>query len=64
MSMVVSRRDKYATPEMVAAVCIDEECELSGGYAHVGPCEPCNCGDEHAIEECPVIGRKRDARQT
>lgn len=52
--------DPYCTPEMVrlrtqrcASVCIDEECNLSGGYAHVGPCEPCTCGMEHAIAECP-----------
>jgi hypothetical protein len=52
--------DPYCTPEMerlrtqrCASVCIDEECFLSGGYAHVGPCEPCTCGMEHAIAECP-----------
>ncbi len=36
-----------------AAVCQDEECDLSGGYAHVGWCEPCECGKRHAIAECP-----------
>ena len=52
--------DPYCTDEMVrlrtqrcASCCIDEECSLSGGYAHVGPCEPCTCGMEHAIAECP-----------
>lgn len=51
----------YATPEMVTrrnsmqeSVCVDPECDLSGGYAHVGPCEPCDCGKRHAIGECPV----------
>jgi hypothetical protein len=36
-----------------ASVCVDEECELSGYHAHVGPCEPCGCSLEHAVEECP-----------
>lgn len=36
-----------------ASVCCDPECDLSGGAAHVGDCEPCTCGKEHAIEECP-----------
>jgi hypothetical protein len=48
----------YCTVEMMArrateSVCIDEDCQLSGGYAHIGPCESCSCGAEHAIEECP-----------
>lgn len=50
----------YCQPEMVAAreapaalVCVDEECDLSGGFAHVGPCEPCGCELRHAVEECP-----------
>lgn len=50
----------YATPEMVAmrkapdaAVCVDLECHLSGGYAHVGDCEACGCGKRHASAECP-----------
>lgn len=38
-----------------AALCTDELCDLSGGAAHVGPCEPCECGKEHAIAECPVV---------
>jgi hypothetical protein len=38
-----------------AACCIDEDCDLSGGAAHVGPCEPCSCGKEHAIAECPGV---------
>lgn len=32
----------------------DPDCDLSGDYAHTGPCEPCSCGKEHAIEECPA----------
>lgn len=50
----------YATPDMVAlrcergaTVCVDVDCNLSGGFAHVGPCEPCDCPDEHAKAECP-----------
>ena len=50
----------YATPEMVArrnaldtSVCCDPECRLSGGFAHVGDCAPCDCGKRHAAEECP-----------
>ena len=50
----------YCQPFMVhmrqqkgCAVCIDPDCNLSGGYAHAGPCEPCGCPDEHAIAECP-----------
>ena len=38
-----------------ACLCIDGECGLSGGRAHVGPCERCPCPKEHAIEECPVV---------
>lgn len=34
-------------------LCRDVACKLSGGWAHVGPCEPCSCGLNHAIEECP-----------
>jgi hypothetical protein len=54
----IGSTDEHATPEMVAlrkggAVCIDNDCDLSGGYAHAGPCEPCNCGRRHAIAECP-----------
>jgi len=50
----------YCTHKMVrmrtspgASVCTDEECSLSGGYAHIGPCEKCRCKMEHAIDECP-----------
>ena len=53
--------DAYDVPWMVtlrtapgAALCCDEECELSGFRAHVGPCEPCECPLRHAIEECPA----------
>lgn len=53
--------DDYASPEQVArrnrsgeSVCVDEGCGLSGGFAHVGPCEPCACGKEHAVAECPA----------
>jgi hypothetical protein len=52
--------DPYCTPDVIAlrsqplvSVCIDDDCDLSGGYAHVGPCEPCACPLKHAIEECP-----------
>ena len=51
---------KYCLPFQVAArnapyasLCADPDCELSGYMAHVGPCEPCRCGDLHAVEECP-----------
>lgn len=50
----------YATPEMAAArrapgadLCADPECDLSGGFAHLGDCTPCSCGMEHAAAECP-----------
>ena len=36
-----------------ASLCCDPDCDLSGGYAHVGDCIPCTCGKEHAIAECP-----------
>ena len=59
----------YCTPEMVrmrhapgVGVCIDEECALSGGYAHVGPCEPCSCGLEHAVDECPATTKREPGR--
>jgi hypothetical protein len=54
------RLDTYCTArqaaqrEQVGSVCIDEDCDLSGGYAHVGPCEPCGCGLRHAVAECPA----------
>jgi hypothetical protein len=35
------------------SVCCDPDCDLSGGYAHAGDCEPCTCGKEHATVECP-----------
>jgi len=47
-------------PEVVALrrkvrnICNDEDCALSGGDAHAGPCEPCGCGLEHAALECHV----------
>ncbi len=50
----------YDAPWMVAlrtepgaALCCDDDCDLSGGRAHVGLCEPCTCGLAHALEECP-----------
>jgi hypothetical protein len=49
----------YAQPWQIAlrrvnnSWCVDPECTLSGGLAHVGECEPCKCGLEHAIDECP-----------
>lgn len=55
------RPEFFATPAQVAlrtaegaSVCCDPDCDLSGGYAHAGPCEPCSCGKEHAIVECPA----------
>lgn len=51
--------DAYATPRLAelrnapgAAVCVDEDCNLSGGYAHIGPCEACQCGSDYAVAEC------------
>lgn len=35
-----------------ASVCCDPECDLSGGAAHIGDCEPCSCGKRHALAEC------------
>jgi len=35
-------------------LCRDLDCKLAGGWAHVGPCEPCGCGLGHAIAECPA----------
>jgi hypothetical protein len=50
----------YATPAQVAQrlllvpqLCWRLDCTLSGGHYHVGPCEPCKCGLEHAVDECP-----------
>jgi hypothetical protein len=51
--------DPYCRPDIVALRhaardhCIDEDCTLSGGYAHMGPCEPCGCSLRHAVAECP-----------
>ena len=42
-----------------AAVCTDETCGLSGGFAHVGDCEPCGCPLRHAVDECPL--HRKDA---
>ncbi len=60
--------DPYADPRFVdlrhergASLCADPECNLSGGHAHVGPCEPCRCPMEHAVDECPE-GREFEAR--
>lgn len=39
-----------------SGVCIDDDCDLSGGYAHAGPCEPCGCKWNHAVAECPLRG--------
>lgn len=53
--------EHHARPEVVfrrqapgASCCIDPDCDLSGGYAHVGPCEPCSCPMRHAAWECPL----------
>lgn len=37
-----------------SACCVDEECDLSGGFAHAGECEPCSCPARHAQRECPL----------
>jgi hypothetical protein len=37
-------------------LCSDPNCDLSGGYAHAGPCEPCGCPARHAVQECPLNG--------
>jgi hypothetical protein len=56
----VTWEELYAMPAMLEArrrrvlLCLDPCCDLSGGYAHVGPCEPCGCGAEHAVAECPA----------
>ena len=42
-----------ALREAATSVCVDLDCELSGYFAHAGPCEPCSCGMNHAIAECP-----------
>jgi hypothetical protein len=47
------RPDIVALREASGTVCIDEDCNLSGGHAHAGPCEPCGCPLRHAIVECP-----------
>jgi hypothetical protein len=53
--------EHHSRPEVVfrrqapgASCCIDPDCDLSGGYAHVGPCEPCSCPMHHASWECPL----------
>lgn len=57
---IVDTGEHHARPEVVfrrqapgASCCIDPDCDLSGGYAHVGPCEPCPCPMHHAAWECP-----------
>lgn len=49
------RPSVVAFREMSGNLCVDEDCDLSGGYAHAGGCEPCGCPDNHAIEECPLL---------
>ncbi len=51
----------YAQPWQLAlraspdtSLCCDLTCDLSGGFAHVGECAPCSCGERHAIAECPA----------
>ncbi len=53
------RLDPHCRPDVVklrtapnASTCGDIECTLSGGFSHVGPCEPCGCPLRHAIAEC------------
>jgi hypothetical protein len=36
-----------------ANLCVDYHCKLSGGFWHAGPCVPCGCKHNHAIDECP-----------
>jgi hypothetical protein len=40
--------------------CPDGLCTLSGGMGHAGPCQSCECGDKHAIDECPLTYRARE----
>lgn len=59
-----ARPDPYNLPfqhqlRQGAAVCVDDDCGLSGGMAHAGPCEKCGCSDEHAIAECPSLREMR-----
>lgn len=42
-----------------ASVCADPNCGLSGYYAHVGMCAPCECGMSHARAECPLTVEAR-----
>ena len=59
------RLNPYCLPAMVklrdeaSSVCNDPDCDLSGGYAHAGPCERCACPMEHAIAECPAADSTR-----
>lgn len=59
--VVLGVDEHHSRPEVVfrrqapgASCCIDPDCDLSGGYAHVGPCEPCSCPMNHAAWECPL----------
>ncbi len=59
----VERREAAVNLALVAGVvgvCVDEECDLSGGYAHAGPCEACDCPLRHARAECPQSTPLRD----
>lgn len=42
-------------------LCDDIQCDLSLGYLHAGPCEPCSCGMRHAVWECPEHREREDA---
>lgn len=64
---IVERNDPYCQPWQLAqrdrevrgasGLCGDPLCDLSGGYAHAGDCEPCECPARHAVAECPLDGR-------
>jgi hypothetical protein len=55
----IAQRDRGArfTVDGVVGLCVDPDCDLSGDYAHAGPCEPCGCPARHAVSECPVNHR-------
>lgn len=47
--------DWQVSARQYGSVCLDLECNLSGGMAHIGPCDPCGCPKRHAIAECPKL---------
>lgn len=46
---------QIAQREAAESVCGDPDCELSGYRAHAGPCIPCGCPKNHAVDECPLV---------